>query len=343
MNAKELKDIKSKYESGDYILVLSDGFKNWKPDVSYGETWALWSHLAMYLIHKKHEDILDAYLKDNSIKIYFRWHDEEWMKFKNFIENYEEKAMYKITTDKIDLHETYCMATVDNYRELVKLNPRLDLNIHMLYFTLREVNKEIRVKYVDSTNLEEIEGLKQIYLVNGQFQYVTDIGISKLKPKIKTFNSDKISQEFTSSKIEVKEECSFNKHGFETPPFKGEIFKEVQGNKSRNTKRFIGHAINENGVSYPCIWEEWGECNFCTSVKIHEFNLTPIKKEWYQDLKNVGKLIINKHGEVRKITDINLDTKKVGTHSQNLYMDAIPNWRPLTEGEALSLTIDGDE
>lgn len=129
---------------------------------------------------------------------------------------------------------------------------------------------------------------KEIHLVNGQFEYV-EKDIAKKLEEAKE-EDEKLYPDLEG--IKTVKQCQFAKYGFKKPDFNCEIFKEVQGNKSRNTKRFIGHVINEDGVSYPCIWEEWGKCEFCTSAKRRKYSLTPLKKEWYEDESNFPCIIV---------------------------------------------------
>ncbi len=101
------------------------------------------------------------------------------------------------------------------------------------------------------------------------------------------------------SQVEKKKN-NFEDYGFRGD-FKGEIFKEVKGNGRTGTKRFLGHALNGEGVSYPCIWEEWGECTFCTSSKTTKYQLTPIKKKWYEIEENFPCVVIKETSNVAHI------------------------------------------
>ena len=54
------------------------------------------------LIKKEHKELIEAYLKDNSIKIQFRWYDEGWMLLDDFIENYDEDVQLRIAKKEFE-------------------------------------------------------------------------------------------------------------------------------------------------------------------------------------------------------------------------------------------------
>lgn len=69
----ELDLLKEKYESGDYISLWKNEFNSpygWQ--IAVGDCSSLLVHSQHKLIHKKHKDVLDAYLADNSIEIEFK-------------------------------------------------------------------------------------------------------------------------------------------------------------------------------------------------------------------------------------------------------------------------------
>ncbi len=78
----------------------------------------------------------------------------------------------------------------------------------------------------------------------------------------------------------------------------------------------------ESNSPFPYITDESKIYDISSSIKL-----------WYKDESNKGRLIINKHGEVRVIQYIG--TGKVATHKQNLYSDAIyaDGWRLLDNEE----------
>ena len=83
------------YKTGNYISIALNGFGNYErldynlhtyPDPQYT------------FIHIKHKEVLDHVFDGG--KVQFRWHDEPWMPFDNFIEDYEVDAQYEIIKDK---------------------------------------------------------------------------------------------------------------------------------------------------------------------------------------------------------------------------------------------------
>ena len=98
-----LEDLKIKYATGNYILLTPSGFSrviNW---VKVGDP--LWDCDNYILIHIKHKDILEAYLKNHSVEIETgmfaprtcetepsKWVDLE----KDFIEDYNEGFWYRV-------------------------------------------------------------------------------------------------------------------------------------------------------------------------------------------------------------------------------------------------------
>lgn len=131
-------------------------------------------------------------------------------------------------------------------------------------------------------------------------------------------------------------ECNFKKYGFEKPDFECELWCEKD-----NYIFGIAKDIRANaGYWHPFIWDKKGNCYDSSHYKKVVFDLTPIKNKWYKDDNNVGKLIINRYGEVRRIQSI--DTNKISTYQQNMYHDIIQayGWRPLTKEEVLSMLVE---
>lgn len=53
-------------------------------------------------IKKEHKEIIEAYLKDNTLKVQYRWHDEAWMLLDDFIENYDEDMQLRIAKKEFE-------------------------------------------------------------------------------------------------------------------------------------------------------------------------------------------------------------------------------------------------
>lgn len=176
---------------------------------------------------------------------------------------------------------------------------------------------------------EEIESLKQ-----KASSLLHDMRIENANKYKEMFNqgiTDDQKEELEQLGINKAPECQFAKYGFEVPEFECEIYT------IKDDFQIIGSVL-KSGDWYPVSWDSKDGIiyNFPTGNS-DDFNLTPIKKPWYEDESNKGKLITNKYDEVRKIQYIS--NNKVATHQQNLYEDAIKvdEWRLLEKEEVLSL------
>ena len=97
MTTKQLKEL---FATGEWICVATDiecgdwGIIYFPQDDDFNSPY-----LQEYkLIHKKHSEVLDHVLNGGDVE--FRWYDESWMTFDNFIEDYEVDAQYEIIKDK---------------------------------------------------------------------------------------------------------------------------------------------------------------------------------------------------------------------------------------------------
>lgn len=153
----------------------------------------------------------------------------------------------------IDFRETWCFATEENYKALEKVQY---LNLKGLRSAY---NKEVNVYYkiydsldtwVVNSTLQGFPKGKQIHLVNGEFQYV-----------------------------DANPKNNFNEYGFEAD-FEGEVLKCFN-----NTKhiKYIGYFINDCKYPVECHWDNKGN-NFIGSYSNSEYNIKPIKKEWYENI-----------------------------------------------------------
>lgn len=114
---KYLDEIKQKFLTGNYICI-------WKmeDDIQISPN-PIWGTDGEYkLIHKRHEDILSEYLKDNNIEIERRTALEspEWVETK-FIENYDSTNDYRIKKPESKIvHEVYRVSKIEDKQELLK-------------------------------------------------------------------------------------------------------------------------------------------------------------------------------------------------------------------------------
>ena len=109
--------IKEKYATGNHIMIRRDepsaheyifrteacrkhGFKvienNWYI-IEPKETYIYYPLFEHKLIHKKHKDILDAYLADNNVEIEYNRHESGFeLICGDFIEHYDESLDYRL-------------------------------------------------------------------------------------------------------------------------------------------------------------------------------------------------------------------------------------------------------
>lgn len=99
----ETNILKQKYKSRDYILIVKqNGFENlWHKFSCIGddieEDLELIQDKRAKLIHKKHEDILNAYLKDNNVEIEYDTPYNGWISLDNdFMIDYDETDNYRL-------------------------------------------------------------------------------------------------------------------------------------------------------------------------------------------------------------------------------------------------------
>lgn len=138
-----LETLKNKFESGNYLVMFKPkNGDNWH--LSYRPNTLAWRKDFDYeLMHKKHEEVLQAYIKDRDIRIEFRWYDEDWMLLEgDFIENYDENMQLRLAEKPFQ---------------------PFTLNI--------EVNSLTNLKRLwNQFNINEVE-LKEVLLKSGKGQY----------------------------------------------------------------------------------------------------------------------------------------------------------------------------
>lgn len=257
-----LEEMKKKFDGGEYILVsqtqfLSGRFTKWEIKKNIVTSS---NHLIhQKLIHKKHEHILNAYLTDDGVGIKRVDYGKDTIgicEISNFIEQYDENIEYRLKETKkmIDLRNTWCEATEENFNALLKLGL---YEKSVWSWEAIEKHKAFKksdlflIKYKNCNNnfrWAKIEypvkqSGKQIHLVNGKFEYVENNNV---------------------------EHCQFAKYGFEKPEFECEILAKRHG-------RFFGYVRDEKPE--PARWNKNGYYSLD-----EKYNLTPLK-EWYETKK----------------------------------------------------------
>lgn len=205
-----------------------------------------------------------------------------------------------------DFRNTWCEATEENYNKLV-----LTLDNKIVFSRYSEVfiiERDLSWAKWNKIHLKDnvFKDYRQIKLIDNDFYYVD----------------------------EEKEENSFNKFGFETPEFEGEILKVVNGGYIGVIKDIV-----------PVKWNYNGKCLDFGVTSPEEYNLTPIKKPWYENEDNIGKLLIKKNTNlffcfigVEDNCPITIDLRNGVECTFKNHEDL----RPSTKEEVLKLVADED-
>ena len=153
---------------------------------------------------------------------------------------------------EIDLRNTWCYATVPNHDKLRLMGyDHEPVGACKEYYYIDNDNKINDFKYYPDGN--------QIRLNNqGEFEYAT------------------------LSSQQSKSECQFAKYGFEKPDFECELLKEFNG-------KVLGIVYSVDGPKKDAIAFWWdaktGKTGQSNKYYTNMYNLTPIKKEWYETCK----------------------------------------------------------
>ena len=118
----KLEKLIKKYSNGEYIIVISPDGQEWEERINF---YFITHYKNIKLIHNKHKDVLEAYLKNPSVEIectnYISkdadietiWYPEE-----NFIENYDENVHYRLKVKMLVWYEDENMIGKLIYDEL---------------------------------------------------------------------------------------------------------------------------------------------------------------------------------------------------------------------------------
>ena len=123
-----LELLNQKHKEDTYVFIIKDCMVkgNWKKFDS--SDFKKDSHYKYF--HISHEEILQRFLRDNTLKIQYRWHDEDWMLLEDFIENYDENMQLRIT--KKEFKPFTLGVEVNTLDEAKSLWNRFNLNYHSL-------------------------------------------------------------------------------------------------------------------------------------------------------------------------------------------------------------------
>ena len=209
----------------------------------------------------------------------------------------------------IDLNNVKCNTTKENLDKLKEFDLEKATNLNKglefdAYFyiennTLRWGHKNCIGTITDKNYWNKY---KEIVLVNGEFQYV-----------------------------ETKPKNNFKDYGFEAD-FEGEIFKE--GTILRNQKVYL--ATIKNGYEDLLVYfNEDGKCHQGKGYVMEEYNLKPIKKEWYENPDNFPCIVM----QINCIDDIEIDCGHIIFRNIDDFNRFGGDYRHLTKEEVLALLV----
>lgn len=135
-----INDLMLKYLNGNYIIIVSCDGKKWETRIGFS---FITHYKHIKLIHNKHKDILEAYLKNPSVEIETgmfapmtgETEPSKWVKLeKDFIEDYNEEFWYRLKVKDLVWYEekdSFRIAvkqikSLNNYTEYIE-DDRLDI------------------------------------------------------------------------------------------------------------------------------------------------------------------------------------------------------------------------
>lgn len=212
----------------------------------------------------------------------------------------------------IDLNNTKCEATKENLEKLKQFVSNIETYIDSsLKFDSYLYVKDNFLNWGHKVCLCQSfwNDFKDIHLIDGEFQYV-----------------------------DAKHNNNFKEYDFEAD-FEGEILKTFT-NCNNEKEIFIGYYV-DNGAIVSSSWDNKGYCFTST-----QYNIKPIKKEWYENHDNFPCLV---YGEFTKIQgwedeeDETIFDFCIIDSPENIFDMFISeglSFRPATKEEVLKLVID---
>ena len=293
------------------------------------------------LIHIKHKDVLDAYLADDKVEIKFYLpyvmctDDTEleatWEVDDNFIENYNPDLDYRLKETPMKWNGYYIKASQETYDKLINEGYKAKSRDTVRY-RFFEVDND---KLYGKDYLEDMDTDKQFYLINGEFTEEKEDGTytsNIINISIPTIEVDEamdkqidkyFSERNVTNNVEsVLDLDTFNEMGFETPDFEGKILQKIK-------EVYIGYVI-DNGEVFSKLWALDGTCS-----QGELWNLTHIKKHWYENEANFPALLIWDSGiDVPSYRSTISKDSFIKLHRQG--------WRLATKEELMSLYSEED-
>jgi len=233
-----------------------------------------------------------------------------------------------------DFTNTYCEATQLHYNELVKSDckpfeaiPSVLEEITEFNFSYLYVHEDKEFTANNETHKKQIHFNTKI----NKWVYTKGEEDGSINNTINNRNSSNIifelENESSNKKLQTSRLNNFKDYGF-TADFEGEIFCE------RNNALF-GIVINSLGYVFCAKWVNGNATQIgpdCyTKEDIGKYNLTPIKKEWYENPNNFSALIVTNSGMGAWVHYY--ENSKVYDARSNSYSIINSNWRLVTKEE----------
>lgn len=329
----DIGTIKELYKTGRWLVIAKlyshEPWRPWcnlKPD-NPEDIWG--THNEYKLIHERHKDVLEAYLADSSVEVEFwntNYQDKSlhgWcLTVTDFIVHYQDKLEYRLKPQPIDLNNTWCKATEEHKLKLLEYLH--DFNFYENIMPDCKVltvapDGEVCPLYGDYSIPKEY---RQIQLnKNNEWEYVNDG--AKIEPRLDT-QSQESQRESDSCPNNV--ENSFNKFGFATPDFGGELLFD--------TKYLLIGKIKEEAY----VWsKKTGQAHAIRAgrpnIYMHLYNLIPLPKPWYEDEANFPKIAM----QVNCIDDSEIDMGLIIFNTKSDWDKFGGDYRLLTEEEEVKL------
>lgn len=143
----------------------------------------------------------------------------------------------------------------------------------------------------------------------------------------------------------------FAKFGFEVPEFECELLKTVKIN-TISEHEFVGFIKTKDGFTHSHTWLKDGQCIDSSRKPVKKYNLTPISKQWHEDIPMGGiRCLFIRYLKTKKYTEIKTVIRYKTESNQHCVEDAdgmtwfADRFKPLsmaTEAELNSLHISED-
>ena len=300
-----------------------------------------WNSTQFYkLILKEHEHIADAVIANPDVRVEFDFEDDDWQIFTEFFEYYQPHHKYRLAKPQCDgkFNGGYIKASQEAHELLLLLNYEED-------FDLASETKD-KFFFVNGDTVR-LDGLpiftmfKQFYINNGALSWDEPIQINSIEDlnELSIVGEEEMQIEFDmnmKNNEKTKEIISITddngkEYKFVKPEFECELLKVLHF-KLNNPD--ILAIVNSDVV---VTFFDNGECYYMDETNASDYNLTPIKPKWYDNIKFPLPYVNNKHGEFDFIES------KENLLQHHLVMFHLGKYRLLTKEEVNSFYFDGKE